>query len=482
MKKIILLGIAVATFTFASAQTKSKDWNVGLHFGTQEYRGDIGDEFFSFDQHGAYGVSLSKYLTPWFDAMGMVTFSNLDAADSISSFEAQFLDFNVMAKMKFNNGKWLKESSFFQPYIFLGFGDAVSWADHYDNDRNMSVDVNLLGGVGINFAVSERIGVNLMSKYTYMWNDKIDDRTFSNETFQDQALMTTIGLNYNFTGAADSDGDGIKDKNDKCPTVFGLAKFDGCPDTDADGIVDSKDACPKVAGTLNGCPDTDGDGIADKDDACPTVAGTVTFNGCKDSDGDGIEDSKDACPTIPGVINGCPDTDGDGVEDSKDACPTVAGTVKGCPDTDKDGIIDSKDKCPKVAGVASNNGCPVIKEADEESKKVFNQAMEGLFFNSGSAVIKTESYSVLNNVVSILQSHPTYRLHIDGHTDNTGNASKNMSLSAARAAAAKAYLVGKGIDGSRLETEGFGITRPRADNSTAAGRKLNRRVEFKPIF
>ena len=62
----------------------------------------------------------------------------------------------------------------------------------------MSVDVNLLGGVGINFVVSERLGINLMSKYTYMWNDKFDNRTSKGGDFNDQALMTTIGLNYNF--------------------------------------------------------------------------------------------------------------------------------------------------------------------------------------------------------------------------------------------------------------------------------------------
>ncbi len=480
MKKIILLGIALATFTFANAQTKAKDWNVGLHFGTQEYLGDMDDEFFTFEQHGAYGVSLSKYLTPWFDVMGMVTYSNLDSKDSLSSFEAKFLDFNLMAKMKLNNGKWLKESSFIQPYIFLGFGDAVSWADHYtQNRKNMSVDVNLLGGAGINFAVSERIGINLMSKYTYMWTDQLDNRVSDVRNFQDQALMTTIGLNYNFTGKKDSDNDGVYDKDDKCPTVFGLAKFAGCPDTDADGVEDSKDDCPKVAGTLNGCPDTDKDGIADKDDSCPTVAGIAKFNGCADTDGDGVEDSKDACPTVAGTLNGCPDSDKDGVADSKDACPQVFGTINGCPDTDKDGIIDSEDKCPKVAGIAANGGCPAIKE---ETKKVLATAMEGLFFNSGSAVIQRKSYSVLDNVAQIMNANPSYKLNIEGHTDNTGNEAKNLQLSKDRAAAAKTYLINKGVDASRLSSQGFGIVNPRADNKTAAGRKLNRRVEFKVAF
>jgi OOP family OmpA-OmpF porin len=69
-------------------------------------------------------------------------------------------------------------------------------------------------------------------------------------------------------------------------------------DSDGDGVPDKIDACPTLAGSakLNGCPDKDGDGIEDKDDKCPTVAGSKEFGGCPDSDGDGIEDAKDKCP------------------------------------------------------------------------------------------------------------------------------------------------------------------------------------------
>lgn len=482
MKKIILSLFAIAAFGLTNAQTRTNDWNIGLHFGTQEYLGDLDNQFFTFEQHAAYGLSVSKYLTPWFDVMGMVTFSNMDFTDSLggNDFHSEFLDFNAMAKMKFNNGKWIKEDALIQPYLFLGFGDAFSFADHYTNNtRNLAVDVNLLGGAGINFAVNDRLGINIMSKYTYMWTDNLDNATSSVRNFQDQALMTTVGLNYSFTGKKDTDNDGVVDKDDKCPTVFGLAKFAGCPDTDADGIEDSKDNCPTVAGTLNGCPDTDKDGIADKDDACPAVAGIAQFNGCPDTDGDGIEDSKDACPSESGTINGCPDTDGDGVADKDDSCPMVAGTIKGCPDTDGDGVVDSEDKCPKVAGTKANKGCPEVKA---EAKKAFAEAMEGLFFNSGSSVIVPKSYSVLDNVAKIMVANPEYKLTISGYTDNTGDEAKNLALSQERAAAAKDYLIKKGVDASRLTSAGYGIANPRADNATAAGRKLNRRVEFDVAF
>jgi outer membrane protein OmpA-like peptidoglycan-associated protein len=86
----------------------------------------------------------------------------------------------------------------------------------------------------------------------------------------------------------DTDGDGINDENDKCPTVKGLAKYQGCPipDTDKDGINDEEDKCPTVPGLARyqGCPipDTDGDGINDEEDKCPTIVGVASNAGCPD--------------------------------------------------------------------------------------------------------------------------------------------------------------------------------------------------------
>ena len=84
-------------------------------------------------------------------------------------------------------------------------------------------------------------------------------------------------------------------------------------DTDGDGIVDSVDACPTVAGVLqfNGCPDSDLDGIPDRLDNCPTVFGKEKYKGCPppDTDGDGINDEEDSCINVPGIIqnHGCPE-------------------------------------------------------------------------------------------------------------------------------------------------------------------------------
>ncbi len=263
------------------------------------------------------------------------------------------------------------------------------------------------------------------------------------------------------------------------------------PDRDNDGVVDSLDACPDVVGlvSLKGCPDRDGDGIADKDDKCPAVAGVAKYQGCPvpDTDKDGINDDEDKCPTVAGVAKyqGCPvpDTDKDGINDEQDKCPTVAGVAKyqGCPvpDTDKDGINDEQDKCPTIPGVASQQGCP---EISEEVTKTVNIAAKKVYFATGSSKLLSKSFGPLNEVVKIMNDKPGLKLKIDGHTDNVGADEFNMKLSTSRADAVKTYLESKGISSDRLISEGFGETKPVADNKTAAGRTLNRRVEMKVFY
>jgi outer membrane protein OmpA-like peptidoglycan-associated protein len=260
----------------------------------------------------------------------------------------------------------------------------------------------------------------------------------------------------------DTDGDGIPDTEDKCPTVPGLAKYQGCP-----------------------IPDTDGDGINDEEDKCPTVPGVAKYQGCPipDTDGDGINDEEDKCPTVPGVARyqGCPipDTDGDGINDEEDKCPTVKGLARyqGCPipDTDGDGVNDEEDKCPTVAGPASNFGCPVIEKKIIEK---VNLAAKNIFFATGSAKLLSKSFGPLNTVVKILKDNPTFNADIEGHTDIRGKAEMNRILSQNRANSVMAYLKSKGIDEKRLTAKGYGPDKPIASNKTAAGMAKNRRVEI----
>ena len=177
------------------------------------------------------------------------------------------------------------------------------------------------------------------------------------------------------------------------------------------------------------------------------------------------------------VVEKVVDIDGDGVLDVNDFCPTIKGSssANGCPDMDGDGVYDFVDKCPKAAGLAVDGGCPVIKDA---VKSLMTKAMKGVSFDTGKTTITKNSLNILNEIATVLLGNPSYKLAIEGHTDNVGVPAKNLELSDGRAKAVKAYLMGKGVAENRLTAKGFGDTKPKATNKTKAGKALNRRVEF----
>lgn len=296
------------------------------------------------------------------------------------------------------------------------------------------------------------------------------------------------------SGCPDSDKDGLYDFADECPLVVGPQENNGCPwpDSDGDGTLDRNDGCPDLVGPKEngGCPykDSDNDGILDKDDACPTNFGKKEYNGCPDSDNDGIIDMMDACPTSfgPKENNGCPykDSDGDGLLDKDDQCPNLFGPKEneGCPykDTDADGLLDKDDQCPNTPGPIANNGCPVIEKEVEE---ILKTAFDNLEFEFSKDIILAGSYKSLDELASVLNKKPTWKLEIAGHTDNVGNDANNMLLSKKRAEAVRNYLtLGGGIDADRFIVKFYGETKPIADNSTPEGRSKNRRVEMKIVF
>ncbi|MBK8562301.1 MAG: OmpA family protein [Saprospiraceae bacterium] len=282
-------------------------------------------------------------------------------------------------------------------------------------------------------------------------------------------------------GCPDTDNDGVIDKEDRCPTTAGVALHAGCPDTDKDGIADDNDNCPNTAGvaSANGCPDADGDGTPDSRDNCPNEKGLSSNSGCPvyDADNDGLPDKDDACPNQagPSATKGCPDTDGDGIADRNDLCPTEAGPsgASGCPDQDGDNVPDQTDKCPDIKG--TNQGCPDIERADKE---FLLSAAKNVQFETGKATLKAQSYAVLEKVAEIMAKYPRYDLNIDGHTDDTGDAGANRSLSEERASSCYQYLLARGVDAARMNYKGYGESKPVASNSTSEGKEKNRRVEF----
>ena len=158
-------------------------------------------------------------------------------------------------------------------------------------------------------------------------------------------------------------------------------------------------------------------------------------------------------------------------------------------DDDGDGVPNKFDKCPGTpSGVEVNgSGCPITVKSEtkviekivvtEEDKKVVDEAIKNLEFETGKSTIRSTSYNSLDRVSAIL-IEKNFSLKLAGHTDNTGSLQTNLRLSKERAEAVKSYLVSKGANPSRIEATGYGPNQPIASNSTIEGRQQNRRVEF----
>ena len=104
--------------------------------------------------------------------------------------------------------------------------------------------------------------------------------------------------------------------------------------------------------------------------------------------------------------------------------------------------------------------------------------LRNIEFRVGSADLTPEGAATLDQVVAALQKVSALTVSISGHTDASGDPAANLTLSQARAASVKTYLVSKGVVATRLTATGFGQTKPIADNATPDGRQRNRRIEF----
>lgn len=107
--------------------------------------------------------------------------------------------------------------------------------------------------------------------------------------------------------------------------------------------------------------------------------------------------------------------------------------------------------------------------------------LRNIFFDTGSASLRPESYAELGVLYKLLEDNPKIKIEISGHTDNVGSAALNQRLSQDRARAVVDFLIERGTDPDRLTYEGYGFSRPVATNDTPEGRQLNRRTEFEII-
>ena len=355
-------------------------------------------------------------------------------------------DFDLVLRYKFNNGYFLPENSVFAPYIAAGFGGNIE--DFSMPTPQFAVPF----GAGFRLQPGNTVAVDLNAMYKKTVSNYFDYFTIN------ASVIFNLGKSAPPPPEEepDTDGDGVIDAIDECPTEAGPRALKGCPDMDNDNIPDINDKCPEVYGVpeYEGCPDPDrdADGVLNDDDECPDVAGSAATGGCPDTDGDSVVDRKDNCPDVPGLVelNGCPDRDGDTVPDGEDACP------------DEPGLVGLK-------------GCPPIEEEVVEKVEF---AARSIQFEHARDVLLDISFPVLDDMVQILIDYPTYNLRVSGHTDSEGKSDYNLSLSQRRAKACIDYIISRGISQDRLVYIGYGEMRPIADNFTEEGKAKNRRVEF----
>jgi len=440
MKNLLLLLLILTFAVGLNGQTVDKKWGLGLGAGVY---GTITDD-------GGIGfmpeLYLSRYLSPRLDLMvkgnmGLFRSDLINKLDLVNPF--------LNLRFKFSD-----ETKNFRPYLFAGPG--LLW-------DNQEKGLNFDAGLGAKYYMSPATALYVEAGYIH--GISVERET---ETVQDNFVKATVGLEFDFGKAKDSDMDGVSDKKDKCPnTPAGVAvDEDGCPiDTDGDGVPDYIDDCPTEPGltSLKGCPDADGDGVADKDDKCPDTPKGVKVDAF-----------------------GCPlDTDKDGVHDGIDKCPdTPAGVVvdkNGCPiDTDGDGTPDYLDKCPTVAGPKENNGCPVIEEATETVSP--EMMIEPVYFDYDKSNILQVEKAKIEKLVNLLKANDNYSVDLTGNADSKGTDEYNMKLSERRINSVVKAITASGVKAARIsKQQALGESQPAATNDTEEGRALNRRVTFEVI-
>ena len=416
--KNLKLGITALALSFAStafAQTTSNPWliGVGAHAENHVAAGKFGDMFSTaFGGNGGElykmnnftitpplsKLTVARNLNKYFVLDWQTTVGNVDN-EKIGMDKEFFLQTGLGVQFKLAS-LW-NEESWFDPYVRIG----ANYLRHdYEGTGAVNSDGDLIkanhfttaGGIGANFWLTKNFGINLQGDYVGTPTDK---SAVANFWQAGASILFRFGNN-------DRDKDGIKDKDDACPDVFGLAQFQGCPDTDGDGIADKDDNCPEVAGPVenNGCPwpDTDGDGVLDKDDACPNVAGPVENKGCPwpDTDGDGVLDKDDECPTVPGLVE-----------------------LKGCP--------------RKVA------------------EEVTGQ-LKDILFNFNKATLRPESEPKLDAAAAYLKQYGNGKYLVIGHTDKKGSDAYNLKLSRERAHVVVKALEARGVSADKLKSRGVG--------------------------
>ena len=429
--------ISLFTLTNASADVRQSGITITPFAGGYFFEGNE-----CYDDGPIYGLGLGYRLNEHLSA---------EFSMSYGEFEVSPCDYDADCDHQYINGygAYLDVSYdilpefIIVPYVTVGAGALLLDYDRKDDDTDYGLDNNFEAvfhyGGGVRYSLMDQIDIRIDVKHAITLDEK-DNEKIAYDHYNN--LMATLGFTYNLCKSRPA-------------AVSMLGK-----DQDNDGVPDSVDQCPNTVSNVSvntfGCPyDTDNDGVYDYQDKCPeTFSGeTVDMFGCsKDSDSDGVVDSKDKCPGTP---------------------PSMAVGKDGCSlDADHDGVNDYLDICPNTAPgtIVDEKGC----------KKMGDKAIRlnlKITFDSGKADIANTSLDQVKAVADVMNKYPNSKAVIEAHTDSSGGAKYNQTLSQKRANMVVHYLNNLfGIEKSRLRAVGYGESRPIADNRTKAGRKRNRRA------
>jgi len=203
--------------------------------------------------------------------------------------------------------------------------------------------------------------------------------------------------------------------------------------------------------------DSDGDGLMDRREL---EIGTDPYN--PDTDGDGLSDGDEVLKYGTDPLN--PDSDFDMLSDGAEVL--IHSTNPLDPDTDKGGVSDGHEVLEDKTNPLDPSDDAMLFELDIQ-------------FDTDKFLVKAHYFADLDKIVKVLQRNPAATALVEGHADRRAksNYKHNLKLSQDRAAAVRQYIIGKGIDASRLRAVGYGFDRPKAKNDPVQGNLANRRVD-----
>ena len=366
-----------------------------------------------------------------------------------------------------------------RPYGYAGFGYLAFSPDISGNAKfnqalagnrvEESGSLTLPLGVGLTWTLSERLDFFAEYMKTLTFSDALDEWEAEDN---DNYNMVNFGLTFYLgdreepvqpeapipPAPKDTDGDGLLDDDE-------TAIYNTDPnnrDTDGDGLIDGEEVNRhKTDPTLR---DTDYDRLLDGEE----VNSHKTDPLMKDTDQDGCSDGDEVMDmnTNPLAV----DTDGDELNDCDEK--NVYRTNPLIKDTDGDGAMDGKEVRDGTDPLTAD-----VLQIEESGELV----LEGVNFETNSAVITQDSEEILQKALNTLRTNPDLRVEIQGHTDDVGRNAANQNLSERRANSVRDWFIQNGINANRMTARGYGEENPLVPNDSPENRARNRRIQFRVI-